>query len=412
MLEQDNSQDTVPAYQGWFGADPNLAHFKINPHPLYKHLRETVPVNLTPGGNWRLTRYEDIQRLLKNTPAGMRDSEGLIAGMTREESAANRFILQMDPPDHDRIRKLVSKAFTPRALIAIRPLIQQSIDKELGKLDEQLSGIDIDIITNLALPVPAASICAMLGVPFSDKEKLSTWVSLATYRLAPGANPDIQDQAAEAMQNLIIYMSGLIEERRKNPSDDILSALVSAEEAGDRLDMAELLFNSIGLLIAGLETTIGLIGHAMRCFAKYPEQWELLYQQPELIESAIEECLRFEPSVPATLRTLHDDTEFGGIIIPKDSRVMAVLIAGNRDPDVYSEPDKFDITRNEARHCSFGGGIHFCLGSHLARLNTEIALSSMVRRFTNLQWNDDDIEWAPSLFRIPAKMPMVVTRRS
>ncbi len=409
MSDKDAMPRAIPEYAGWFGADPDLPGFKLNPHGAYKHLRETVPVNLTPNDMWRLTRYEDIQRLLKHTPAGMRDSEGLISGMTKEESDANRFILQMDPPDHDRIRRLVSKAFTPSALTAIGPLVQQSIDQELDKLDP--GNPTIDVIPNLALPVPAASICAMLGVPFSDRDMLSEWVSLATYRLAAGAYPQMQEQAAEALQQLINYMMALIEERRKNPTEDILGALVSAEEEGDRLDVEELLFNSIGLLIAGLETTIGLIAHAMRCFARFPDQWELLYQQPELLESAIEECLRFEPSVPLTLRTLHEDTEFGGIIIPKDSRIMAVLIAGNRDPAVFSDPDNFDITRNEARHCSFGGGIHFCLGSHLARLNTQIALSSMVARFSNLELNDEDIEWAPSLFRIPGKMPMQFTRR-
>ena len=409
MSDQDAMSHEIPKYAGWFGADPDLPDFKLNPHGLYRHLRETAPVNLTPNDMWRLTRYEDIQRLLKHTPAGMRDSEGLVAGMTKEESDANRFILQMDPPDHDRIRRLVSKAFTPRALTALRPVVQQSIDQELENLDP--SNDTIDVIAKLALPVPAASICAMLGVPFGDRDMLSEWVSLATFRIAAGAYPQMQEKAAEALQNLIGYMMVLIEERRKNPTEDILGALVSAEEDGDRLDMEELVFNSIGLLIAGLETTIGLIGHAMRCFAKFPDQWELLYQQPELLDSAIEECLRFEPSVPLTIRTLHEDTEFGGIMIPKDNRVMAVLIAGNRDPAVFSNPDTFDITRNEARHCSFGGGIHFCLGSHLARLNTEIALSSMVARFTNLQLSDEDIEWAPSLFRIPSKIPVQVTRR-
>ncbi|MEH6611319.1 MAG: cytochrome P450 [Halioglobus sp.] len=409
MSDQDAMSQAIPEYAGWFGADPDLPGFKLNPHGLYRHLRETAPVNLTPNEMWRLTRYEDIQRLLKHTPAGMRDSEGLVAGMTREESDANRFILQMDPPDHDRIRRLVSKAFTPPALTALRPLVQQSIDQVLEQIDP--SDTTIDVVPQLALPVPAASICAMLGVPFSDKELLSEWVSLATFRIAAGAYPEMQEKAAEALQNLIGYMMVLIEERRKNPTEDILGALVSAEEEGDRLDIEELVFNSIGLLIAGLETTIGLIGHAMRCFARFPDQWELLYQQPELLDSAIEECLRFEPSVPLTIRTLHEDTEFGGIMIPKDNRVMAVLIAGNRDPAVFSNPDNFDITRNEGRHCSFGGGIHFCLGSHLARLNTEIALSSMVSRFTNLQLNDEDIEWAPSLFRIPSKMPLQFTRR-
>ena len=408
-LTPEPTTEPTAEYSGWFGADPDLPGFKLNPHGLYKHLRETAPVNLTPNGVWRLTRYADIQRLLKRTPAGMRDSNGIIGTMSKEESDANRFILQMDPPDHDRIRRLVSKAFTPSSLSAIGPSIQSSIDEVLDSLDTAQG--PIDIISNLALPVPAASICATLGVPSSDKEKLSQWVSWATFKLVGGAFGDKQKQATEALDNLINYMLVLIEERRNKPTDDILGALICAEEAGDRLDTQELLFNSIGLLVAGLETTIGLIAHAMRCFARFPEQWELLYQQPELLDSAIEECLRFEPSVAATVRTLHEDSEFGGIKIPKDSRIMAVLIAANRDPAVFKDPDVFDITRHDGKHCSFGGGIHFCLGSHLARLNAQIALSSMVKRFTNLQLNDDDIEWAPSLFRIPGVMPMSMTAR-
>lgn len=408
LQEDVMQQEPGQGHLGWFGADPSQPGFKANPHPLYKHLREVAPVNLTPEGVWRLSRYEDIQTLLKRSHAGMRDTTGLIPGLTREQTDASRFMLRMDPPDHNRLRRLVSKAFTPAAIAAIRPLVQESLDIELDRVADQGS---MDLIADLALPVPAASMCAMLGVPFSDRDMLSRWVSLATFKLVGGEYPSMQEQAEEAVLQLADYMLKLLEERRQNPGDDILSALVAAEEQGDRLDPDELLQQSIGLLVAGLETTIGLIGNGMQCFARNPDQFELLQQRPELIETAVEECLRFEPSVPVTIRILHEDTQFDEFVIPRDTRVIALLIGANRDPDVFTDPDRFDITRDEARHCSFGGGIHFCLGSHLARLNAEIAFLSMAERFTEIKLDDENFEWAPSLFRIPGKIPVTFRRR-
>ena len=167
----------------------------------------------------------------------------------------------------------------------------------------------------------------------------------------------------------------------------------------------ELIQQAIGLLIAGLETTMGVIGNGMRCFAQHPEQFELLAAQPDLVESAVEECMRYEPSIPFTIRVMWEDTEFDGITIPANGVVQAMLITANRDPEMFSNPDTFDITRKEAKHCSFGGGIHFCLGSHLARMNAAVAFSSMADRITNIELDDDGFEWAPSLFRIPGKIP-------
>jgi len=188
-------------------------------------------------------------------------------------------------------------------------------------------------------------------------------------------------------------------------SEDILGLLVSVEEAGDKLSTEELLQQSIGLLIAGLETTIGLIANGMVCFARYPEQFEKLATNPDLVGSAVDECLRFEPSVPFTRRVLWEDTEFQEIIVPANATIYAVLIGANRDPAVFTEPDLFDITRREAKHCYFGGGIHFCLGSHLARMNAELAFTAMAERFTDLEVDEAQIEWAPSLFRIPGRIP-------
>jgi len=398
-LEKSLAGNVVP---GWYGADPISTDLKPNPHPHYKHLREVQPVNLTPLGDWRLSSYADIQKLLKHSHSGMRDTDGLIPDETREESDASKFMLRMDPPDHDRLRNLVSKAFTPRSLNTMRPAIEPLVANEL---DRVASIGEMDLVADLALTVPAASMCAMLGVPFEDRHKLTKLVSLVTYRLARKAYPHLQGQSEAAIMELAVYMMHLIEERRARPTDDILGQLVTVEEAGDRLSNDELLQQSIGLLVAGLETTIGLIANGMVCFARHPEQFEKLAANPQLANSAVEECLRFEPSVPITRRTLWEDTEFSGVTIPANANVYAMLIAANRDPHYFTEPDLFDITRNEARHCSFGGGIHFCVGSHLARMNAEIAFNQMAKRFTAIEIDEAKIEWAPSLFRIPGSIP-------
>jgi cytochrome P450 len=387
---------------GWYGVDPFKMDLKTDPHEKFKQLRERAPVNLTPEGRWRLSRYEDIQKLLKRSSVGMRDLDGLIPDNNREESDAQRFMLRMDPPDHDRLRKLVSKAFTPASLARLRPRIQAITDKEL---DENCANGKIDFAPDLALLVPAASMCGMLGVPFEDRNYLSGLVSHATYLLAIQSYPELRPKAEAALGELATYMMGLIEERRLSPTDDILSALVSAEEDGDKLDNEELLQQSIGLLIAGLETTIGLIGNGIRCFAHNPDQFELLAQDPSFIHTAVEECLRYDPSIPYTVRVLWEDTEFGGITIPANAVISPILIGANRDPDIFTDPDRFDISRTEARHCSFGGGIHFCLGSHLARMNAEIAFNSIASRIHNIKLDESGFEWAPSLFRIPGKIP-------
>jgi len=393
---------------GWYGVDPTTTDLKADPHARYRHLREVQPVNLTPLGDWRLSRYADIQKLLKHSKSGMRNLQGLIPEETREETEASKFMLRMDPPDHDRLRNLVSKAFTPRALAAIRPAVEPLV---IGELERVAPTGEMDLVADLALAVPAASMCAMLGVPFEDRHELTRLVSLATYRLARKAYPHLQAESEAAIMELAAYMLRLIEARRAHPTDDILGLLVRAEEAGDRLSNEELLQQSIGLLIAGLETTIGLIANGMVCFSRHPGEFEKLAADPGLARSAVEECLRFEPSVPITRRVLWEDTEFGGVTIPANAIVYAMLIAGNRDPAYFSEPDRFDIARDEARHCSFGGGIHFCLGSHLARLNAEIAFTEVARRFTGITVPEPQIEWAPSLFRIPGRIPASFTLR-
>jgi cytochrome P450 len=206
--------------------------------------------------------------------------------------------------------------------------------------------------------------------------------------------------------NLRSYFSDLIEDRRKNLTDDLMSSLIRAEEAGDRMSTVELISQTVGLLIAGFETTIGLIGNGTRALAKHPPQVAKLRENPVLGNSMVDECLRWDGPIPATLRILHEAADFGGKTIPKNAIVLGVLAGANRDPEVFPDPDKFDIERTPNEHLAFGGGVHFCLGAHLARLEGRIALTSLFDRFDDIELESETVEWGPSIFRVPGTLPI------
>lgn len=390
---------------GWCGCNPLDPAYRDDPYPFLRHLREVEPVHETPLGVWRLTRYADVVRLLRETPCGVRTTDGLLPGIDESEVGRQRlFMLQQDPPTHTRLRRLVSRAFTPRAVERMRDEIRRIVDECLDRVQGKGA---MDVIADLALPVPSTVICEMLGVPVGDRERFTVWTAEATHGLAAAiAPPEIVARARAAGEALSAYFSELIEERRSNLSDDLLSNLIRAEEEGDRLSPGELISQAIGLLIAGFETTIGLIGNGVRALLLHPDQLAKLRSKPELIGSAVDECLRFDGPITLTARILHADAEFGGKTIPKNASVWAMLAAANRDPEVFPDPDRFDVERSENHHVAFGGGAHFCLGSHLAHLEGEIAIGSLVRRFSDLELESEAVEWGRSLFRVPARLPI------
>ncbi len=401
-----------PPVPGWYGHEFTGPGTQIeDPYPGFRELRERQPVNLTPDGGWRLSRYEDVHRLLRNVPSGMRRHNGLLPGQAVEEPGAGLFMLLQDPPNHTRLRKLVSKAFTPRAVESWRPRIEAITD---SLLDRVANLGTMDLVADLARPVPATLICEMLGVPPGDQDRFTQWTTDATHGLAVvrGLGDERIRQRVEAAGiSLLSYFNRLIAERRGVESDDLLSSLITAEEEGEKLSELELLSQSIGLLIAGFETTIGLIGNGLTTLIRHPDEYQMLRAHPELIESAVEECLRYSGPITATVRVLHDDAQFGDYVIPDDSEVIALIGGANRDPDVFDEPERFDISRygNEkgtAAHLSFGGGVHFCLGAHLARLETQIAIGGLVRRFDDLRLLNEKTEWSQSLFRVPGRIPV------
>jgi len=270
----------------------------------------------------------------------------------------------------------------------------------------------MDVIADLALPVPATVICEMLGVPVEDRDRFTVWTSKATLGLASQfLPPETLAEVQAAGTSLAAYFEELVAARRGHLSDDLLSALIRAEEAGDRLAPPELLSQAIGLLIAGFETTIGLIGNGVRALVRHPAELAKLRARPELAASAVDECLRYDGPIILTPRVLHADVEFGGKTLPKDAKVFGMLAAADRDPAVFPEPDRFDIERRPNDHLAFGGGPHFCLGAHLAKLEGEIAIASLVTRFDDLRLVSETVEWGPSLFRVPGKLPITFRAR-
>jgi cytochrome P450 len=402
--EPADAAQQADAWLGWspFSRDPAL---RDDPFPTYNRIREQHPVHATPLGYYRVMRHADVHHVLKDLKVGVRTTDGVLPGVD-ESKMPRRFMLMQDPPNHTRLRRLVSRAFTPPAIERLRPhateLVDSMLDAALARGDGEL-----DVIADLARPLPSTIICEMLGVPLSDRPKFTDWTAQVTHLLALQTLSDgMRQVASQAAIGLAQYMGKLIEERRKQPGEDMVSVLIRAEEDGDKLSPEELLTQSIGLLVAGFETTIGLIGNGVRQLLLHPDQLRKLQARPELITSAVEECLRFDGPIPATRRVLHQDATLSGVSIPKNTELLLCIASAHRDPAVYSEPDRFDIERGQASHLAFGGGIHFCLGAHLARLETQIAIGRLVRRCPRMQLLSERPEWGQSLFRVLGRLPV------
>lgn len=405
LAPEDESWKSDP----WLGVNPIDPDFRANPYPYLKRLRDYDPVNETPIGVFRLTRYDDVVRMLKEVPSGVRMADGSVFGGVNLPGGPSEFILRQDPPDHTRLRKLMNMAFRPRAVEALRERVVKLVDE---LLDQAAARGEMDVIADLALPVPSTVICEMMGVPLSDRDQFTDWTAATTHLLAAAmAPPEVLERGLAAAVSLADYFNALIEERRRRLTDDILSDLIRAEEAGDRLSHSELVSQSIGLLIAGFETTIGLIGNGVLALIRHPDELAKLQAHPELITQAIDECLRYDGPIPLTIRVTREDTRFGDRVIPRDRPVMCMLYGANRDPKHFPDPDRFDITRKADHHLAFGGGVHFCLGAHLARLEAQVAIGGLVQRFRNFRLRSDELVLGRSLFRVLATLPITFDRR-
>ena len=381
--------------------DPWDETHRPDPKPFYKAMRESAPVYrgvgpVTRRRIWFLTRYDDVVGALRNPALGREWKK--LPEQVREQhhfeqqdefEMVDRHLLNLDPPDHTRLRRLVSQAFTSRRIADLEPRIQDLANRLLDDISD-----GDDLIAMLALPVPITVIAELLGVPIDDQAHFRDMVD----RNLRGSS---EEEMIAAGMELLGYVNEAIEYRRSKPGDDLLSALIHLEEDDDSLDHAELLSMVQLLLIAGHETTVNLIGNGMIELMRHPDQQRRLAEDPALLDTAIEEMLRFNGPVETPFpRFAYEPVEIGSERIPQGDVVIPVLMAADNDPDHFPEPERFDVGRAPNRHVAFGNGIHYCLGAPLARLEARIAIGSLLDRHPNISMaiDDDDLKWNSGFF--------------
>ena len=378
--------------------------FKANPFPLLANLRASQPVfrsalpDKTPV--WLLTRYDDVVTLLKDERFVKDKRKAMTAEQLRKMPwvppmfrPLERNMLDLDSPDHTRLRTLVHKAFTPSLVAHMRDRIQALADELLTQV---LHKGECDLIRDYALPLPMIIITEILGVPTRDRGKFHKWSKAVVSLSSP--NPTLR--VIPNVWLFVRYLRRLFETRRRDPQNDLVTALITAEEAGDKLSRDELLAMVFLLLIAGHETTVNLIGNGMLTLLEHPAAMDQLRQDQVIIKSAVEELLRYtSPVLMLTERYAREDVTIHGVTIPRGEMTLGVIGSANRDETVFRNPDELNLTREPNRHLSFGQGIHFCLGAPLARLEGEIAINTLLRRTSDLRLGvaPESLRWRPSI---------------
>ncbi len=364
---------------------------RAHPYPIYRQLREHGPLQLPDSNLVVFSSFADCDEVLRH-PSSCSDrlkstaaQQAIAAGQEARPFGTPGFLF-LDPPDHTRLRKLVSKAFSPKVVRGLEPDIATLVD---GLLDKVGAEGRLEIIADLAYPLPVAVICRLLGVPIEDEPKFS-WASAL---LAQGLDPFIAftgqpqgfEERLEAGLWLRGYLRDLLRLRRADPGEDLMSGLIAVEEAGDQLTEEEIVATCNLLLIAGHETTVNLIANGALALLRHPEHWVALGQDSSRASAIIEETLRYDPPVQLVSRVAGEDMSIGeqGVRVPKGDTMLLLLAAAHRDPAVIERPDEFNPTRDSVRHLAFGLGPHFCLGAPLARLEATVALSALTKRFPN-----------------------------
>jgi pimeloyl-[acyl-carrier protein] synthase len=374
-----------------------------DPYPLYRAFREAAPVHRSDIGFWSLTRYHDVLSVLRDPrfsvdPRNASQLDTMVAGDAATPNpireVGGRALLFTDPPDHTRIRGLVNKAFTARVVEGLRPRIRTIVDE---LLDAVAGRETIDVIADLAYPLPVNVICEMIGVPREDQERFRGLSAQVAPVLDPLSPPDRINTALEGLLQFALYFNERIEERRSAPRDDLLSALIAAEDEQDRLSHEELIATCVLVFIAGHETTQNLIGNGLLALLRNPEELETLRADRGLVRGAIEELLRYDSPVQLTARHALEELEIDGHTIPKGAGVVAFLGAGNRDPAVFVDPERLDVRREKVSPLSFGAGVHFCLGAPLARAEAQIVFDTLLERYPSIELATDEPEWRDTL---------------
>ena len=355
---------------------------QADPYPEYRRLRETTPVYFDEArSSWMVLRHKDVEAVLRDTARFSAD-QGLPPSM-----------LVSDPPAHTRLRTLVSKAFTPRTLQTLTPRIHEIVD---GLLDSAAPRGEMDVIADLSYPLPITVIAELLGVEPEKRDFFRDESQKIALSLGYSTDAAVIARAQEGRNELVIYLDSLVQRRRDEPRDDLISALIAAEDRGDFLNHGELLAMLLLLLVGGHETTVNLIGNGLLALLQHPGQLELFRENDDLAISPIEELLRYDSPVQYSGRVARGDVELSGVTVHAGERLRAMIGAANRDPEVFADPDSLDLTRHPNPHVAFGAGIHFCLGAQLARLEGRIALAALVRRLPRLRIADAGVRWRPA----------------
>jgi cytochrome P450 len=395
IVEDDSSVDEITREMA-------TLKFRQDPYPMYARMRREHPVYRSSRGIWYLTRYADVDAALRDVRLS-KDRERMrrwyaqrngTDAVGRLQERLGRSMLHADPPDHTRLRKPVSKAFTARQVNGLRPRIEKIADELLGVA--LAVGPTMDVITALAYPLSITVICELLGVPLSDRARIRAWSRQLVNQSEVVHTVETIQRIERAVEEFVDYLTNLARKRRAEPADDLMSALVAVQDCGDRFTDDELISTCFLLLVAGHETTINLVGNSMLALLRHPGQLRRLRQDPALIRSAIEELLRYDGTVQITTRIVKGEVEIDGQTLSDGEAVFPVLGAANRDPDQFADPDRLDLGRIDNRHLSLSNGPHFCLGAPLARLEGEIAIGTLVRRLPRLRLDTDTLEWRPS----------------
>jgi cytochrome P450 len=410
---------TATAYGGRT-FNPLEAGFTSDPYAQYARLRAEDPVHQSALGFWVLSRYDDVNRLLRDPATSVdRDSQPasdrnqiLADAFGERRQRESRPMLNLDPPDHTRLRRLVSKAFTPRMVEGLRPRAQRICDDLL----EDIDGDEADLVAALAFPLPFTVICDMLGMPVGDtRDEVRSWSHALAAALEPMVTVESAAGAVEASDLLRAHLLEVVDAKRRHPGEDLLSALVHAEDEGDVLSTGELLDQVVLLFVAGHETTVNLIGNGTLALLRHPDQWSRLLDDPALLPNATDELLRWDSPVQFSRRILLADHTIGDITIPARSFVLTVLGSANRDRVRWGESaDELDLGREGAgQHVSFGAGIHHCLGAALARVEGQVAFGSLAARYPGMALLTDEPDWnGRALLRGLDSLPVSLGRGS
>ncbi len=384
--------------------DPRRPEVIADPFPVFQDLREQAPLYRSSVlGGWVLTRYDDVKLAISDRRFSADRMRPFFAQLPVDRQTAyatlrdsiSRWAVFHDPPDHTRLRALMNKAFTARAIERLEPRIRILIDR---LLDQVVDHGEMDLIADLAYPLPASVILDMLGLPCDDLDRIKVWSDELALFVGSSVNtPDKYQRATDSITAMNEYFRAAIQRRRHTPGDDLLTALLAAQEQGDLLSDDELVATCVLLVFAGHETTTNLIGNGILALLRHPAELARLHNEPELMPLAVEELLRFDGPAASVVRIATEEILLHGQTIRPGERVFALLNAANRDPRQFANPETLDIARKENRHLAFGQGIHFCIGAPLARMEAKLAITAILQRCPNLALQSMPLSWSNSL---------------